>query len=1311
MSYVDPAFAQMFGGARRMRQPAFGQMQPMEVASGLPQVPQGLPDISQGMPELPGLEPLGGMMGGMQPAPIQPPRPIPQEPKYNFMLESPQEQKDILSGYKQAAIGGLQKTGNLLSTPGDVIRNLIAGKGSQSFAPLADPLSGESRTSGRDLLRMYGIAGPQDTWTNFLGGLAVDIATDPLTPLTMFGGALGKGGKILQKAGALEEARFVKAKELGKQVGYVGPREAQATTTLSEMLPYLNARQKSIVDRELAKLSQAKREAALNRPLGSMATYGLPFMEPVRIGTQGMNAAAAKTMDTALRKFQFDLAGGIVNKTRRLFDQSIGETTEPTAQAYRQRSYRKQQEDSYVKREAIADLMDKFNDFGLLDEGRQQELRKIFETPSRLATLPLLEQENIKVLQKAGFDAGTANDEISLLFSSENYLAIQPAEVKQAVANLSSMGYADPAKIADLKEVVKAEDFIKTLPEELQRAVIETRQFLSRDLYESQLMGLPKSKYEDEFTRYFPRYKTPEETRMEMQTTRFGQNEPSLKERKAQLRGVVGGAETINKIYSDQEIRQLVLQGASIQEVRDMIGQKYGDLVPERYVTSEEFRRVTAENKRIDRINAKIADDNYKRAQKNLPPKPFKPRINPRTEDRFKVIAKMVENASESAVQQGIFPNSPFADLMVNTTLSSYAKTQLANAAQLLLEPGVMSTTKEYGKNVSLLSLIAKMKLRAGDIDPETGQLGKVAFDLLNENADAIDISKSKGFLYEIARQAGWDDFDLMTFKPKDIYIDKKIADNITSFVRPFTEPESVSDLKKIMDQTLNLHKAYLTGVRPAFHVRNLMSATIKNRLRGLHSVESQKDTIDLLRGNTVKNAKDIPAVRDVFVSRKGREKLDSLDDLEATKILGQILFASGQGPRMGGELTSKVGQTTDPMAGSINELLGMIPGRGNKMFSFRELGRKVTGRSEDASWNPRAFIDPDRQALIVAGKYVGGAVESLARTAPLIKLMREGYDPVQATRMVASAQVDYSSRAYTKFELQKMARLFPFYKFTRGTFPEELRELVRRPGGTQAQLIKAMSAQSESDELTPDYIAESVSLPLEGTVLGRGTPEGTDRYLTGFGFAFEDPLSFIGGQGPRGTIGEVISRMNPIPKGLIEWGSGETFFQRTPQGGRELTDTDPTIGRIISNLTGQEKAVTYPGSQGIEFIAANSPISPFLTIARQLTDPRKSNPAVKALNLLSGVKITDVSPAVKDQLLRGIIEQQMVERGAKQFLRTYYPTAELPALSDQERQEILQLQSIANMLAQRTKERKAEKEAAKLKAEQEKQMGQFQNN
>ena len=59
---------------------------------------------------------------------------------------------------------------------------------------------------------------------------------------------------------------------------------------------------------------------------------------------------------------------------------------------------------------------------------------------------------------------------------------------------------------------------------------------------------------------------------------------------------------------------------------------------------------------------------------------------------------------------------------------------------------------------------------------------------------------------------------------------------------------------------------------------------------------------------------------------------------------------------------------------------------------------------------------------------------------------------------------------------------------------------------------------------MTPDYVAETASIPLGGS------PDGSNRYLTGAGLMAEDPLSFLGG-GARGALLEAGSRLNPLVK------------------------------------------------------------------------------------------------------------------------------------------------------------------------------------
>ena len=60
--------------------------------------------------------------------------------------------------------------------------------------------------SGRDLLRQHGLVGQENNWGNFFGGVAAEIATDPLSYLSGPIKALTGGGRAAHAAGLLDQA-------------------------------------------------------------------------------------------------------------------------------------------------------------------------------------------------------------------------------------------------------------------------------------------------------------------------------------------------------------------------------------------------------------------------------------------------------------------------------------------------------------------------------------------------------------------------------------------------------------------------------------------------------------------------------------------------------------------------------------------------------------------------------------------------------------------------------------------------------------------------------------------------------------------------------------------------------------------------------------------------------------------------------------------------------------------------------------------------------------------------------------------------
>lgn len=445
------------------------------------------------------------------------------------------------------------------------------------------------------------------------------------------------------------------------------------------------------------------------------------------------------------------------------------------------------------------------------------------------------------------------------------------------------------------------------------------------------------------------------------------------------------------------------------------------------------------------------------------------------------------------------------------------------------------------------------------------------------------------------------------------------------------------------------------------------------------------------------------------------------LTDEEATRILGEMASASGLVGKFEGLGGNVVGAAPGPStSGNIQDILSGIMRPGVKSLDWKRVGRKYIGREPGTSIKPKDWFatrgvggaTESKYGPAAGGEEIGHSVESLIRLSGWFNQMRKGVDPLESAKRVGDAQVLYGNKNYTNFETQWMTRMMPFYKFSRKMIPQIVQDLAQRPGGRYGQMIRMMRASQDQGELAPDYVRDSLSIPFANNpvleaVMGKA-PEGTDRYITGFGLPHEDLLSFS--PTARGSMLELLSRTNPLIKAPLEFATGETFFQRGPEGGRELSKLDPTVGRLISNLgrmTGLREStdpVRLP--QVVEQAITNSPLTKAVTTARMLTDERKQSnygilpfkvPGVPALsNVLTGVRVNDVSPQAKQAMVDELLQNQMKERGASEFSRTRFSKKDLEKMDPVDRQIAEQLNSYANLLAKRTKERVKQKEKEK---------------
>lgn len=156
-----------------------------------------------------------------------------------------EERSSLLQSLANAGTSGLSGLGYLLDTPGSLIRGTISGiaegnplKGIQTLLSPSD-----ERVSGRDLLRQFGMAGDEDTWSNFGAGLAAEVLTDPLTflnPAAILGrGAYSTAGRAVARANMLPDVKLL-ARRAGEARGrQMGVREFLTTNTPATLAPQL----------------------------------------------------------------------------------------------------------------------------------------------------------------------------------------------------------------------------------------------------------------------------------------------------------------------------------------------------------------------------------------------------------------------------------------------------------------------------------------------------------------------------------------------------------------------------------------------------------------------------------------------------------------------------------------------------------------------------------------------------------------------------------------------------------------------------------------------------------------------------------------------------------------------------------------------------------------------------------------------------------------------------------------------------------------------------------------------------------------
>ncbi len=1158
---------------------------------------------------------------------------IPTPRRRTGMTLTPEEEQSLIRTIGSRAASGLSSVANALDLPGSMARDVLTLN--NPFDQLLDPFGSTGRINGREMLTQWGLTNRNDPnrWEMAdVYGFGAELATDPLAWFPPF--AVSKGGKLLGQSGKLDEL----LKAVGQKTG-MGTREARLSTTLDDALSLIPGGEKTLELSGVKSIVPAtddwhKAMAGLDATAKGMGYESLDAFRAAH-GKEALGGSFGFQVPFTDNVLGVIPAGDRAKSVARGIDQTMGKFWGSSVGRGLRAVF-----DRKVKGIWRPELQPVASDLSIAQDAVRPEVLgevyQVVDTVDQIAKdsnvdIPDMEQFISRAVEYKPMGDGPPET-----------FAQQTARM---VNTWNRINDKDRAKLIDT--IFRMKNLKDAVYQELQ----------DRGLYAPDL-------FDDLFVDHFPRYAANTWTAGRNKRV-FDMFAESTLERNAMFEAVPEGRAAINDMAKDAMLTgdaRLPLEQATVH-----IAAKYN-------VKDNGAARKLAKffaNAPKDAIGSPVYGSPIRDLARYL----IRTKEATLAADHFLDTLANFATLTDDAIGQlppslpgpgGVAAASPTGMSMGATAASDVVPLEHILRDNRFVESG----RRMYGVPTQTPGVLPGNTMPATYEQLAQGSVPNSQYipGDFRKVSDAA-LSQLRARLNARGANLASNDEVLKFGIPKDI------ADEVGRLIKGYTTPTALEPVLSVIDQFQSLFKAMVTSPFPSFNVRNFGSGQFQNWITGLFGKQSVWDMDGLVRyGKAPVGAAQWPTVARVLQERG----LTPTDD-NALGVIRELMFKheligryQGAGSQTGVDL--------------LDNLSSMVPGR-EQVGIIDSLKSYVPRTLEQANpLNTRGVLgrEETKFAPLVAGEKIGYYTEAMNRGSAFIEGLKQGWDDTALAAKIKAAHIDYSGRAFSGTENAVFSRLAPFYKFSSRMAPFVLRELIAQPGGRLAQTIRAMNAARGETASTPDYISETASIPL-GQL-----EDGSQRYLTGFGLMFEDPLSF-GGGGARGAGLELLSRLNPALKGLLEWSTNQSFFQKGPLGGRPLDDLDPTIGRLLANVTGQKDAVTFPGSDAVEWVASNSPLARVLTTARQATDHRKWN-LIGALNFATGVRTADISPASQDAILRERAMTLMGDLGSKEFTRVYFPKEKMEQMSPADKLQALQLQALQNMLAERAKQRKLEK-------------------
>lgn len=363
----------------------------------------------------------------------------------------------------------------------------------------------------------------------------------------------------------------------------------------------------------------------------------------------------------------------------------------------------------------------------------------------------------------------------------------------------------------------------------------------------------------------------------------------------------------------------------------------------------------------------------------------------------------------------------------------------------------------------------------------------------------------------KVAAEAGYKLVKEKGFKGKEI---GWMLDNDKKFIDSLVEPSYVA-LDAIakgtgFDAVTSLFKRSVTGLFPAFHIRNYVSGIIQNyevlgaqALNPKYIAGGQKLAYNLATDAPIKGTMKIAGkewqladLMKPFAKRFPQDStyINDIADATSKKILPNIVEG-----------------------GKINKA-------GLKQAAIDTA--KTAGIGSDS-------------LVFRTTRAIGGYIETQQKATAYLVALSQGKTISEALDLATKAGFDY--RALTGFESKVLRRIIPFYSFTRKNLELQLRTLGENPQriGNIIDIMKNATADltPEQREALPDYLKEQFVVSFGNDA------EGNPQLSGGFGTPIEQPGQLIG----ENPIRRFASQSNPVIKLFLERAFNYDTFRNQP--------------------------------------------------------------------------------------------------------------------------------------------------------------------